>query len=299
MNMFRKYAAISFIGIGVMLVQSCGGSEDEVRDVTEAESVASVSYVVDENGSGRVFTKPFYKVEFDNTYKTAMVKMENVDWDPTTPAASYLLADIAWKFNSDNDARVINCVKAVPAGAVTPVLSDVQITLFAPLEDSQTLGALLVKYTADSRFKVTDIPLHTLFAGTTETINTETDASFTSTKTTYEVIIDYEKMIADVKVNGALFAQNMPPMNMVFPGIAVEMKDGGFVLKSERLIPTINGDPFPRFAITKFSMDVELQKESRLYFECMGMNQVSPNNVSAFFEAVYLPSESGDTSANS
>ncbi len=277
---------LSAIALASTMV-ACGGSETPVHDITEAISASSFSYVTDQAGVGRVFSGPTYRVSFDNDDKTATVKMENVVWADGAQSASYVFTGVAWKFNPDNKARVIDADRLIPDGAMMPVITDLEITMYELKEiDGQTVSGLSVSYTAEGKYDVTNVPYRTMFTGSTETVNTTDNSSFETTKTTYAVDIDPQSMTGVLKINSAAFAENMPSLNMEFPGLIVNVVDGGYRLHSDMLIPTIAGTPYPRFAITDFEMDVELDGDSRLEFKCMGIYKVE-----AFFEATYTPAD--------
>lgn len=266
-------------------MSACGGGDTPVHDITEAISASSFTYVTDQAGVGRVFSGPTYRVSFDNDEKTATVKMENVVWADGTQAASYVFTGVDWKFNPDNKARVIDCNRLQPDGAQTPVITDLDITMYEPKEiNGQTVAGLSVSYTVDGKYEVTNVPYRTMFTGSTETVNKTDNSSFETTKTTYAVDIDPQSMTGVLKITSAAFASNMPSLNMEFPGLIVNVVDGGYRLHSDNLIPTIAGTPYPRFAISDFEMDVELDGDSRLEFGCMGIYKVE-----AFFEATYTP----------
>lgn len=285
MNLRMKYFHFLPATALAAVMAACGGNETPVHDITEAITASSFSYVTDQMGVGRVFAGPTYRVSFDNDDKTATVKMENVVWADGTQAASYVFTGVEWKFNPDNKARVIDCARLIPDGAMTPVISDLEITMYEPHEfGDKVVPGMSVSYTVDGKYDVTNVPYRTMFTGATETVNSTDNSSFETTKTTYAVDIDPNSMTAVLKITNAAFAENMPSLNMEFPGLIVNVVDGGYRLHSEMLIPTIAGTPYPRFAITDFEMDVELDGDSRLEFGCMTIYKVE-----AFFEAAYTP----------
>ena len=277
---------LTALALGVVMT-SCGSDEKTVHDITEAITTSSFSYVTDQNGVGRVFSGPTYRVSFDNDEKTAVVKMENVVWADGAQPASYVFTGVSWKFNPDNKARVLECDRLVPDGASAPVVTDLEITMYEPEEiNGQVASGLSVSYTADGKYDVTNVPYRTIFTGATETVNSTDNTAFETTKTTYAVDIDPKSMIGVLKITNAAFAENMPSLNMEFPGLVVIVEDGGYRLHSDMLIPTIAGTPYPRFAISDFEMDVDLDGDSHLEFGCMSIYKVE-----AFFEAAYSPAD--------
>lgn len=277
---------------------SCGGSDDPASDITEAITPSSFSYVEDENGVGKVFSGPTYRVAFDNDTKKAVVKMENIRWTDNGSASSYSFSDIDWKFNPDNDARVIDAVTVRADSDGVPQVTNLAITMFQPYSDGEnlTLDGMTVGYTIDGHYNVTNIPYQTVYVGATETVTVTDDGAgtdaYVSTTPVYTVDIDPTRGMAVLGIKGAAFAEQMPRMDMEFGSyqtgdgddkpVTLILREGGFSLHCDKLIPTIKGTPFPKFVITNLTMDVDLDGESRLEFECMGIYRVT-----ACFEAVY------------
>lgn len=292
MNLRMKYFHFLPATALAAVMAACGGNETPVHDITEAITASSFSYVTDQMGVGRVFAGPTYRVSFDNDDKTATVKMENVVWADGTQAVSYVFTGVEWKFNPDNKARVIDCARLIPDGAMTPVVTDLEITMYEPQEfGDKVVPGMSVSYTVDGKYDVTNVPYRTMFTGATETVNSTDNSSFETTKTTYAVDIDPQTMKAVLSISGAAFAEGMPALNMEFSDLTVNVKDGGYRLHSDSVLPTIAGTPYPAFQISNFDMNVDLDGDSRMEFECyvpFGSSK-GLHKVEAFFEAAYTP----------
>lgn len=274
-------AALLACGVSVT---SCGGEDDPQANLVDAITPSSFSYVVDSDGIGRVFSGPTYRVTFDDDHKTAVVRMENVRWSDNMSASNYSYSDVAWKFNPDNKARVIDAARALPDAAGAPEITDMEITMYEPVEmdGGLQMNGLSVSYTAAGEYEVTNIPYRTIFIGASETVNEADNTSFVTTEMNYVIDINPDKMTAVMKVENASFAESMPVMDMEFAGLKVTPEKGGFSLSAEQLVPTIGGTPYPRFNVTNLEMKVDLQGQSELVFNCMENYKVT-----AYFEAVY------------
>lgn len=263
---------------------SCGGDDDPEANLVDAITPSSFSYVVDSDGIGRVFSGPTYRVTFDDDHKTAVVRMENVRWSDNMAASNYSYSDVDWKFNPDNKARVIDASRVMPDAAGAPEITDMQITMYEPVEmdGGLQLNGLSVSYTAAGEYEVTNIPYRTIFIGASETVDETDNTSFVTTEMNYIIDINPDRMTAVMKVEHASFAEEMPVMDMEFAGLKVTPEEGGFRLSAEQLVPTIGGTPYPRFNVTNLAMRVDLQGQSELVFNCMENYKVT-----AYFEAVY------------
>lgn len=269
---------------------SCGGSdENPEKDLYEAVSASAFSYVSDNaTGVGKVFDGPTYRVSYDNASLTATVKMENVRYADGEQPKSLVFSNVDWRFDNRTKARIIDASRLTPDGASAPVVTDLRIVTLAKAEvgDSEMDG-MAVSYDVDGAVAVTNVPYRTVFAGTTETVNTGSQSSFVSTEPIYSVDIIPGTMTAVLKITGAKFDPNMPPLGvMEFSDLDVTIVDGGYILTSASLVPTIAGTPYPRYAVTGLRMEVELDGDSELRFTCMGVFDVA-----AVFEAAYTPAD--------
>lgn len=268
---------------------SCGGNSDENPDkeIYEAVSASSFSYVSDNaTGVGLVFEGPTYRIKYDEDALTAEIKMENIKFSDKMSATSYVFSNVPFSVDSRTGTKIIDVARLTPDSDNTPVFTDVEI-LAQPLKkiDEVEMDGVTVSYGVNGSVSVTNVPYRAVFEGATETVNSASGSAYVSTETNYVVDIDPRTMTGVLKVNNAAFAAEMPKLGtMEFAGLAVTIVDGGYILTSDELVPSIAGTPYPRYTVTNLRMKVDLNSGSELEFTCMGVFAVD-----AVFEAVYTP----------
>lgn len=269
---------------------SCSNNDDNpAKDIYEAVSASSFSYVSDKTtGVGKVYEGATYRVTYDNAKLTATVKMENVRFADSEQPRSLIFSNVPWRFDNRTKARIIDVDRLTPDGASGPLVTDLDIVTLAKATVGDTdMDGMAVSYDVDGAYEVTNVPYHAVFAGTTETVNNNSQNSFVSTDPIYTVDINPANMTAVLKIAGAKFDPNMPALGvMEFAGLDATIVDGGYVLTSASLVPTIAGTPYPRYAITNLRMKAELDGETDLEFTCMGVFSVN-----AVFEGAYTPAD--------
>lgn len=98
---------------------------------------------------------------------------------------------------------------------------------------------------------------------------------YINTESVYEVAFDDTKTTATITINNAKFAEKMPPLNMQFKNVSVELGADGYKLRSNELIPEIADTPYPSYVITSLSADVSFAEGGYLKFTCAGRWSVS------------------------
>lgn len=272
-----------------MCLFSCGSdnSDNPEKELVEAVTASSFSYVSDNaTGVGLVFEGPTYRIKYNEDALTAEIKMENIRFADNMSATSYVFSNVPYSVDARTKTKKIDVAKLTPDSDNTTVFNNVRILSQPPVEiDGVEMDGVTVSYGVNGDVTVTNVPYRAVFEGTTETVNTGAGSSYVSTETNYVVDIDPRTMTGVLKVNKAAFAAEMPQLGtMEFAGLAVTIVDGGYILTSSQLVPTIAGTPYPRYTITDLRMEVDLNSESELKFTCMGVFDVD-----AVFEAVYTP----------
>lgn len=123
------------------------------------------------------------------------------------------------------------------------------------------ITVLQISYTVNDKYDIfatlqtsTSATPEIYYTNCSTTTSAEGIAPFTTTVTTYLVnFITSTK--ANVTIVSAQFAQRMPQMTMVFPGVDVEMTASGYVFKADELIPKISDTPMPSYKVTNFRME--------------------------------------------
>ena len=108
----------------------------------------------------------------------------------------------------------------------------------------------------------------------TMTVTSLTDPADTRDWPAQEFEAEYERDgTITLQLDHVRFVEQMPPLDMDFPGIGYTTTPSGVLLTSERLVPRIAGRPYEQYAVTSLTgtasalrLDVE--------FTCMGYRVV-------------------------
>ena len=148
-----------------------------------------------------------------------------------------------------------------------------------------------VCFVVNDMFKVTAVQKNIVYLGQTTVIGPSNSVPFTSNSQVYQLSINKD-LTAKLRISGAKFAQGMPPFDMVFKDILVEVKSGlGYVLKSDALIPEIGNVPYPNYAITNLQGNGVFSTGLDLSFICnmkktsdTGEEEIRPYSVNAVLD---------------
>lgn len=127
-------------------------------------------------------------------------------------------------------------------------------------------------FTLDNKYRICGSTSGYILFGTTA--STSPDGTvYSTTKSYYQVKVDFTNMTAAIQVNNAIFAANMPAQNMRFNAIPMTVSADGRIhlATTGELIPTlVGGDkaPQPDFPITDLVADINPATGMTLSFDC-------------------------------
>lgn len=103
-----------------------------------------------------------------------------------------------------------------------------------------------------------------------DTVSTPEGGSlFKSTAPLYSIVLKFDTMKADIRISNATFYDSMKPLQLDLLGIPFTFKDFSQVieLKSEAIVPSINGVPQTEIPVTEFNGSITAIDGGRLTFK--------------------------------
>ena len=173
-------------------------------------------------------------------------------YDKTNGGFSFSLPEATPVASDGNNYKVTDLNRSIAAYALSNSATSSMVTAITVLQISYTVND---KYDIFATLQTsTSATPEIYYTNCSTTTSAEGIAPFTTTVTTYLVnFITSTK--ANVTIVSAQFAQRMPQMTMVFPGVDVEMTASGYVFKADELIPKISDTPMPSHKVTNFRME--------------------------------------------
>lgn len=223
----------------------------------------------------------------DNTCSFSVSEMEfDTDRRATMSVAGIPMTDY-------RDSAVKGCQGAGPyetATASTELLQITNVRIKALLDPERTFGTdgvdeqgnpkpkqvgaqVAFSFTINGEYDVQVIPNKHYFYGTTISTNPSHDfATFSTTKSKYEMALNSTTGKAQLSIENALFVDGMPEgINMTFPGIDFKVTDLGIEFESESLIPQLPQTPprpMPAYKVSPFHATILTGELMNMNFTC-------------------------------
>ncbi len=274
---------IFFAAMCVMMATSCSDGDDNgLKDnYTEQEYVNCFNYVYNvRSGNGSVISGTSYMFRF-RMDGTADVYVKNAKFAPQMPdGINFEFEGLKWSLNSSG-YKVIAGVNLTPMMNGNPVegyvVDNLKIELMDRYLGSIYLPVINMSMMVNGAFEIVTIPMSITYFGKTGVVNEQANTNFTTKNPYYIVKLDPKTMTASIDIRGAKFAENMPAMDMVFPGVEFEVSRTGYDLNADSLIPEIAGVPYPNYSITGLHGEALFETGLNLQFNCMGVFTVQAN----------------------
>ncbi|MCM1028301.1 MAG: hypothetical protein NC342_04425 [Pseudoflavonifractor sp.] len=272
-------ALLTTVIASAAILSSCGSDDPDNPDRGEAVKVSSpkgFTFVAPDNLPllGISSASTAYDIDFyaDNT---ADILISGLSLAQGSQPTKIELTGVKYRRVS-NGAYYIDARNISTNGGIVKLAELNLIYNAAPQGNPQ--GSTLFAFAAETSdgMNITFIPDAAVAFGST-TITTPGSPDFTSTSTTYEIVMKEGSGKADVIVHEPKFSSQMPAVgDMLFPDIDVTFDDkGGFNLYSPSFVPSISGVPYPSFTITNFYAEVDLDSEADIdiSFQCSPFGQ--------------------------
>ncbi|MCM1110114.1 MAG: hypothetical protein NC336_02780 [Clostridium sp.] len=274
MNRITTFVAGALLALAAV---SCG-TDDPAKEHYKTTFTGQFGYV-SAMGDIAAQTAPAGKVslDIDDDNRVASVEIESlsvggVNIGPVRLTNLSCTTDL-------HSVRTIRVADATSNGAVYP-LRGIDMTYWPPVDNNGTMyHALYLRLTLADGRTVTLYPYKSSGIGAAEITTISTASKYVSTKMTFEVSLDPSTMTGTIDVLNPDFDPRMPTLGtMHFQGdeqgssdIALSLDADGYTMACPRLIPSIGGDPYPRFAITDLKVTASpSENETEIEFYCAG-----------------------------
>lgn len=301
MKLFKQLS-ITLAILSATLLTSCLGHQD--NDYTTTDKLTgyfNVFYqeVYDEEEGKYKIVQTFkegvsYEItwHYDDNMK-ASVNILGLQLPDGSKYSNITFDDLNWKINNMGwqDISGTNCT---PANSLSSIVFDK--FNFAMLNriygNLQFPACTMIEYTVNDTFRVISLPQQTVEVGDTR-VTDPSGKVFTTGEAEspfYYFILNPTDQSAFVVIQGAKFAENMPAMNMKFPGMKFNVDEYGYIIiHANELTPTLlsegttdinaPGTPFEAAKITNFVADYRPGSGVDMTFTCTIATKGQPTPV--------------------
>lgn len=247
-----------------MTATSCIGSSDNPSQ-TQTVTGKGYNHVYTAETGESFLTPASYALTMDLTNMVGTLQFAAA-YEQGGSAVTLMVENLPLSYNSTTGAISFSVAEATPSesagmGSLYKI-TNLKGSLIAYTTDGTTATTVLqVSYTVAGQHNV-----YTVIQSSSETnpcnlyTNCSTTTSgaatpFTTTVTTFNVSFASASS-ANITINNAQFAKQMPQMTMTLEGLELTPTQLGYTVKAESVIPKISGVPFPDYKISNFRADV-------------------------------------------
>ncbi len=273
-----KILRIFSIAVLGFVLTGCLDHDDDATEISKTFTYDNCFAVVQDmiTGEKTICQKPKVTVNMvqSNSKFTGQITLTNFEL-PDMPNYTYELPEISVTSKTDDHIMWLEGAQVVPTNlsGASVVLSNLRLGI---LQLGYTLNGEIVTrvsyslhFEYNGKYRVDLFPLQqTMYAETAVCPQSDPSALFTTKSTTYVLNFDAATQKCAIEVRGAKFINEMPAMDMKFPGIDFTANNGSLYLESAALTPTIREVEYPQFPITNLSGTFTPLKNSTLKFEC-------------------------------
>lgn len=278
-----KQLSISFAILTATLFSSCLG--DHENDYTTTDKLTGYFNVIfDKEGNQTYKGGVAYEVKWwYNTDQKADLTITGLQLPDGQKYSSVAFSDVSWKLNARGwqDISFTNATPSnIPAGLK---FDNFNFQLLNRIYGNLQFPACsMIEYTVnDSEYRIISLPQQTVEVGDTR-VSDPSGKVFTTNETNspfYYFILNPDDQSAFVVIQGAKFAEQMPAMNMKFPGMKFNVDVyGNIIIHADELTPTLMsegttdinapGTPFEAAKITNFVADYRPGSGVDMTFSC-------------------------------
>ncbi len=288
-----KQLSISLALITASLFSSCLGDKD--NDYTTTDKLTGYFNVIFDKDGNQTFKEGVsYEVKW--TYSDnvkADLSIIGLQLPDGQKYSSLNFNDVNWKLNN-RGWQDITLTDATPSNVPGLVFDKLNFQLLNRIYGSLQFPACsVIEYTInDSEYRVISLPQQTVEVGTTR-VTDPSGKVFTmndSESPFYYFILNPSDQSGFVVIQGAKFAENMPAMNMKFPGMKFNVDEyGNIILHANEITPTLlsagttdintPGTPFEAAKITNFVSDYRPGSGVDMNFTCTIATKNQPEPV--------------------
>lgn len=210
-----------------------------------------------------------YTLDFNYTQNIVKVVINGLRLPDGTSYPSLTFDGLPWTLNSKG-WKEINVSDIVPSGgnfAAPPHFNSFKFELLDRVIGQTYYPCVNCTYVINNRYSVRSIMSNQIEAGTTKSTSPE-GTEFETEDPLYAIALNPVTSLASITINNAVFAANMPPLNMTFEEIPYTVNGENITLRCGSLVPKIGGTPYPSFPITDLEGVITLTEGMGLKFKC-------------------------------
>lgn len=300
-----KQLSLGFAVLTATLFSSCLGNKE--NDYTTTDKLTGYFNVIFDSEGNKTFNEGVaYEVKWTyNTDQKADLSITGLKLPDGQKYGTVTFSDVSWKINARGwqDISLSDAVPHnIPSGLVFDRFNFQMLNrIYGNL---QFPACSMIEYTINNTYRVISLPQQTVEVGSTR-VSDPSGKVFTMDETNspfYYFILNPDNQTAFLVIQGAKFAEQMPAMNMKFPGLKFDVDANGIIMiHADELTPTLlaegtsdinaAGTPFEAARITNFMADYRPGSGVDMTFTCTiaTKNQPEPTMYNVTF-SVQFPS---------
>lgn len=276
-----KQLSLGFAVLAATLFSSCLGTKENEYSATD-KLTGYFNVIFDDEGNQTFSQGVSYEVKWNYTSQKADFSILGLQLPDGQRYNNITLSNVDWKINN-RGWQDITLSDATPSNIPSSlVFNNLNFQVLNRIYGNLQFPACsMIEYTIDNTYRVISLPQQTVEVGDTKVSDSagnlytvgESESPF------YYFILNPSNQTAFVVIQGAKFAQQMPAMNMKFPGMKFEVDVyGNIVIHATELTPTLlsegttdinaPGTPFESAKITNFVADYRPGSGVDMTFTC-------------------------------
>lgn len=221
-----------------------------------------------QTGQTTTVTGTVYKVSTDQQNGTITLSIEQLKLGEGR-YVNISVANQKYNFTQDGATEVQLPFYISSKDNVTHTVTDYTFRYWSRYLGAQSFPLMQLSFNLDNQYNITTVFTPAYYWGTTTVTDEEGNTYTNSLQTSfYGIQFDPAKNTARLGLIGAKLAEAMPAQNMVFPDIPYTLNQSGYILKTDRLTPTISDTPYPAYQITDLQLSGTYGGQQRLQFNC-------------------------------
>ncbi len=275
-----KQLSICLAILTATLFSSCLGDHED--DYTTTDKLTGYFNVIFDNEGNQTYTSGVsYEVEWTYNNQTADLSITGLQLPGGQKYNTVTLADVPWKLNNRGwqDISLDHAVPSnIPAGLVFDRFNFQMLNrIYGSL---QFPACSMIEYTVNNEYRIISLPQQTVEVGETRVMNGGSEYKIAEAQSPfYYFILNPDNQSAFLVIQGAKFAEQMPAMNMKFPGLKFNVDEyGNIIMHGDDITPTLMkdgvtdinaaGTPFEGAKITNFVSDYRPGSGVDMTFTC-------------------------------
>lgn len=278
-----KQLSICLAVLTASLFSSCLGHQDNDYSTTD-KLTGFFNVIFDSEGNQTLREGVAYEVKWNfSDNQTADLNITGLQLPGGVKYNSVLFNDVTWRINNRGwqDISLTNVTPSnIPAGLVFDKLNLQVLNRY--YGNVQFPACTMIDYSVNgSEYRIISLPQQTVEVGETKVYNqsgspyviAEANSPF------YYFILSPADQSAFVVIQGAKFAEQMPAMNMKFPGMKFDVDEyGNIMIHASELVPTLlasgvndinaAGTPYEGAKITNFVSEYRPGSGVDMTFTC-------------------------------